>query len=116
MKIEAEVKQRQRWKERYTEESEQLKIVTKELQDYKIDASDLRSRCTTAERLLQKQKDEKEMYLRLRDAVQTKYGEAMAESERIERELETKRKVLSEFEDNKKNEMVKYKKLIEEQK
>lgn len=113
MKMETEVKQKNRWKERFGEENEALKVANKEISDYKVEVSDLRAKTKVSDRILQEVRDERDMFKRLRDQAQTKYTDMMGTNEKMERELCTKRQILHDFESVKHQEVTKLKDNIE---
>lgn len=115
LKLDAEVKQKNKWKERFIEENAALKEAQKEVSDSKVELADLRAKVNVTDRRLQELRDERDMFMRLRDEKQAKYTEVFGTNERLERELHSKRLVLAEFEDKKRAEFAKLKQVIDKQ-
>ncbi len=54
---------------------------------------------------MQEVRDERDIFKKMRDQVQSKFNEMMAKNERVERELNTKRRILEDYDEIKKGEI-----------
>jgi hypothetical protein len=62
-------------------------------------------RAKNNQRVVQEMRDERDIFKKMRDQVQSKFNEMMAKNERVERELNTKRRILEEYDEVKKGEI-----------
>ena len=71
----------------------------------RVEAADLHGRVSVNDRALQEVRDERDIFRKVRDQIQAKLNELTAHNERIERELNTKRLILAEYDQVKKGEI-----------
>jgi hypothetical protein len=76
--------------------------LTKDNQDLRVESGELMGRAKNNQRVVQEMRDERDIFKKMRDQVQSKFNEMMAKNERVERELNTKRRILEEYDENKK--------------
>jgi hypothetical protein len=79
--------------------------LTKDNQDLRVESGELMGRAKNNQRVVQEMRDERDIFKKMRDQVQSKFNEMMAKNERVERELNTKRRILEEYDENKKGEI-----------
>jgi hypothetical protein len=79
--------------------------LTKDNQDLRVESGELMGRAKNNQRVVQEMRDERDIFKKMRDQVQSKFNEMMAKNERIERELNTKRRILEEYDEVKKGEI-----------
>jgi hypothetical protein len=79
--------------------------LTKDNQDLRVESGELMGRAKNNQRVVQEMRDERDIFKKMRDQVQSKFNEMMAKDERVERELNTKRRILEEYDEVKKGEI-----------
>jgi uncharacterized protein YigA (DUF484 family) len=79
--------------------------LTKDNQDLRVESGELMGRAKNNQRVVQEMRDERDIFKKMRDQVQSKFNEMMAKNERVERELNTKRRILEEYDEVKKGEI-----------
>ena len=79
--------------------------LTKDNQDLRVESGELMGRAKNNQRVVQEVRDERDIFKKMRDQVQSKFNEMMAKNERVERELNTKRRILEEYDEVKKGEI-----------
>eukprot|EP00347_Sterkiella_histriomuscorum_P019598 403341020 len=96
---------RDEWKDRFDKENQALNMAQKNLNQAKGEVAELKIKLQTYDRQISDAKEQKEAFKMDRDNLHTKYNDACGLIEKLERELYTKRKILENFDKDKKNEI-----------